>query len=82
MATQSTNDPIANSVEFTKSLHNILNLLDSFALASEPLAGTLKVFVNNVETTNYTYDSLSHSIKFPANALPPVGAEIKVVYSK
>jgi len=29
MATQSTNDPIANSIEFTKSLHNILNLLDT-----------------------------------------------------
>jgi hypothetical protein len=29
MATQSTNDPIANSIEFTNSLHNILNLLDT-----------------------------------------------------
>jgi len=29
MATQSTNDPIANSIDFTKSLHNILNLLDT-----------------------------------------------------
>jgi hypothetical protein len=61
---------------------SIINLLDSFALASEPVVGTLKVFVNNIETSSYTYDSATHSIKFNQNSLPPVGAEIKVTYLK
>lgn len=61
---------------------SIINLLDSFALANEPLTGTLKVFVNNVETTSYTYEASTHSIKFNAGSLPPVGAEIKVTYLK
>jgi hypothetical protein len=61
---------------------SIINLLDSFALSNEPLSGTLKVYVNDVETSNYTYDTASRSIKFNQNALPPVGAEIKVYYVK
>jgi hypothetical protein len=62
--------------------NTILNLLDSFALAHEPVPGTLKVYINNLETMNFTYDSASRSIKFFQNSLPPVGAEIKVVYVK
>jgi len=61
---------------------SIINLLDSFALASAPIPGSLKVFVNNVETSSYTYDDVTHSIKFNQNSLPPVGAEIKVTYLK
>jgi hypothetical protein len=59
---------------------NLLSLLDSFALAHAPLEGTLKVFVNNAQVNNFTYDAGSRSIKFDANDLPPVGAEIKVEY--
>mgnify|MGYP006193823755 CR=1 FL=1 len=61
---------------------SIINLLDSFALAHTPVAGSLKVYVNGVETTGYTFDSNSRSIKFNTNNLPPVGAEIKVTYLK
>jgi len=61
---------------------SIINLLDSFALANAPIPGSLKVFVNNVETSSYTYDDVTHSIKFNQNSLPPVGAEIKVTYLK
>ena len=61
---------------------SIINLLDSFALASAPIPGSLKVFVNNVETSSYTYEDVTHSIKFNQNSLPPVGAEIKVTYLK
>lgn len=60
----------------------IVNLLDSFALASAPVAGTLKVFVNGVETTSYTYDASSHSIKFNAGSVPAAGAQISVTYKK
>ena len=61
---------------------SIINLLDSFALAGQPVAGSLKVYVNGILTTNYTYDDATHSIKFHQNSLPPVGAEIKVTYLK
>jgi len=61
---------------------SIINLLDSFALSHNPIEGTLKVYVNGVETSNYTYDVNSRSIKFNQNSLPPVGAEIKVYYVK
>ncbi len=60
----------------------IINLLDSFALANEPLPGTLKVYVNDQLVSNYTYNSASHSIKFNENDLPPIGAAIKVTYLK
>lgn len=59
---------------------SIINLLDSFALANEPVNGTLEVFVNGVQTTNYTYDAGSRSIKFDAGNLPPVGAQVTVKY--
>ena len=61
---------------------SIIKLLDSFALAHEPVAGSLKVYVNGVLETNYTYDAASHSIKFDEGHLPPVGAEVKVTYLK
>lgn len=61
---------------------SIINLLDSFALANAPVAGTLKVYVNGTESTDYTFDAASRSIKFNANAIPPVGAEVTVYYIK
>lgn len=60
----------------------IINLLDSFALANDPVPGTLKVYVNGVESNDYTFDATSRSIKFDSNHLPPVGAEITVTYVK
>jgi len=59
---------------------SLISLLDSFALAETPVPGTLKVYVDNVETTAYTFDSATRSIKFYAPNLPDVGAEIKVTY--
>jgi hypothetical protein len=61
---------------------SIINLLDSFALAHQPIDGTLRVYVNDILVTNYTYDKTSSSIKFDRNDLPPVGAKIKVTYMK
>lgn len=60
----------------------IINLLDSFALANDPVAGSLKVYVNGSLSTDYTFDAVSRSIKFDSNHLPPVDAEIKVTYLK
>ena len=61
---------------------SIINLLDSFALAHNPVDGTLKVYVNGIETSDYTFDAASRSIKFDVTHLPPVGAEISVYYEK
>ena len=61
---------------------SIINLLDSFALNHDPIPGTLKVYVNGVESSNYVNDSATRSIKFNQNSLPPVGAEIRVYYVK
>jgi hypothetical protein len=61
---------------------SIINLLDSFALANTPIPGTLNVYVNNVQVTNYSFDSSSRSIKFDAGHLPPVGAAVRVTYKK
>jgi hypothetical protein len=70
--------------DFHRSLSDmgdsIINLLDSFALANTPVDGSLKVYVNGSQTSDYTYDSSSRSIKFNPNNLPPVGSEIKVTY--
>lgn len=72
--------------DFHKSLSDmggtIINLLDSFALANDPVSGTLKVYVDGVETTHYTFDEASRSIKFNAEHIPSVGAEITVTYVK
>jgi hypothetical protein len=59
---------------------NLINLLDSFALAQDPVADSLRVYVNGTENLNYTFDAQSRSIKFDPTKLPPVGAEIKVYY--
>jgi len=61
---------------------SIVDLVDSFALGAAAVDGTIQVFVNGVETTSYSYDSVSHSIKFDAGHLPPVGAQVTVKYKK
>jgi hypothetical protein len=72
--------------DFYRSLESmgdsIINLLDSFALGNDPVAGSLKVYINGSLTTDYTFDAASRSIKFDSNHLPPVGAEVKVTYLK
>jgi hypothetical protein len=62
--------------------NEIIKLLDSFALAANPVAGSLKVYVNDQLVTNYSYDVSSRSIKFDPNSLPQVGANIRVTYKK
>ena len=61
---------------------NLISLIDSFALAHDPLPGSLKVFVDGVETQNYTYSSVSRSIKFNTGSVPVAGSQIRVTYIK
>ena len=61
---------------------SIMNLLDSFALSHSPIASSLKVYVNNVEVKDFSFDEKSLSVKFNPNFIPPVGSDIKVTYEK
>ena len=86
-ASEETNGVVANIMDDYADVlldmgESLVNLLDSFALAGTPVNGTLQVFVNGVETSAYSYDSTSKSIKFNAGNLPPVGAQVTVKYKK
>ncbi len=69
---------------FTETLSeisdSIINLLDRFALANKPIDGSLQVFVNGKQTTDYSYESSSQSILFNPGSLPAAGAKIVVKY--
>ncbi|HXH30090.1 MAG TPA: hypothetical protein VNJ01_04705 [Bacteriovoracaceae bacterium] len=61
---------------------SIINLLDSFALANNAILGSVRVYVDGLEVSNFTYDDASRSVKFDNGYLPPVGSEVKVKYLK
>lgn len=60
---------------------SLIKLLDSFALAGDPVVNSLRVVVNGVDSLNYSFDATTRSIKFDPAHLPPVGAEVKVYYN-
>ncbi|HXH30937.1 MAG TPA: Ig-like domain-containing protein [Bacteriovoracaceae bacterium] len=60
---------------------NLTTLVDSHALSRVPTPGSLKVFVNDEEETDYSYDAATNSIKFNAGSIPTTGAAIRVVYT-
>ncbi|HXH30855.1 MAG TPA: vWA domain-containing protein [Bacteriovoracaceae bacterium] len=66
----------------TEMSEKLINLMDSFALANQPVDGSLKVFVNGILTTDYAYDLESQSILFHHNSIPGAKAKIKVTYLK
>ena|GEM_PF-6653429 len=57
---------------------SIVELLDQFILASVPYEPSIKVFVNDVETTDWTFITQQNSIKF--TTAPAEGAKIKITY--
>lgn len=61
---------------------SLINLLDSFALSEVPVLNTIKVEIDGVETTEFTYDASTRSIKFNANYVPAMGSKIEVSYQK
>ncbi len=60
---------------------NLTTLVDSHALSRVPTPGSLKVFVNNEEENDYSYDAATNSIKFNEASIPATGATIKAVYT-
>ncbi|MDO9181741.1 MAG: hypothetical protein Q7U04_05005 [Bacteriovorax sp.] len=60
---------------------SIVKLVDSFALAEVPYDDTITVFVNGTQlNAGWSYDALSHSLKFNENAIPSENAKIEVHY--
>jgi hypothetical protein len=58
----------------------LIRLLDSFALSKKPIEGSLKVYVDGLQSQDYIYDRTTNSIKFDQNRLPTEGAAISVSY--
>ena len=51
-------------------------------LSARPYATSIKVFVNGVETSHWTYNSGNNAVKMNPDSLPPAGAHITVTYYK
>lgn len=58
----------------------IVNLSLSFTLTSTPINGSVQVFVDNVESFDWTYDAQLNAIAFDSNHVPDSGSAIKVKY--
>lgn len=60
----------------------IANLSEQFPLSIVPYnAATIKVFVNGIAASGWSYDAASNSIKFAADSIPGPDSEIEVQYS-
>ena len=85
-ASSSTNGVVADiNDNFYQTLtdfgSNIVNLLDSFALAKTSANNNILITVNGVATTEFTFDHLENSIKFNTGFVPAASSEIRVTYS-
>ena len=49
-------------------------------LSQQPYSGTVRVYVNGVESTDWTYTSASNSIKFNSGHVPASGSKIDIAY--
>jgi hypothetical protein len=49
-------------------------------LTKTPYASSIKVFVNNVQTFNWSYNGGNNAVKFDAGYTPPTGSQIKIQY--
>lgn len=63
----------------------ILSSSQSFTIDREPVEGTLKIFVNNVEVpvdpvNGYTFDVATLTVTFNGSAVPPANASIRVLF--
>ena len=60
---------------------SIVTLINSFSLAEAPYNNAVKVYVNKTEVkTGWTYDGISHSVKFLTGSVPAEGSSIEIDY--
>jgi hypothetical protein len=60
----------------------IVSLSQSFTLSQQPVDGSIQVFVDGVESFDWTYDAQLNAITFDSNSVPDSGADIQVRYQK
>jgi len=60
----------------------IVSLSQSFTLSAQPIEGSIQVFVDGVESFDWTYDTQLNSIIFDSNSVPESGADIQVRYQR
>jgi hypothetical protein len=61
--------------------NTIVNLTKSFALGKKPYdASAIKVFVNNSENNDWSYDKELNAVVFSELLVPAAGSEIKVIF--
>ena len=86
--TETTNGEIADiNKDFYSTLLNmgstIANLTKKFPLSETPYDLTkLKVYVDNVQSSDWTYDSQTNSIEFNLGAVPQANSNIVIEYTK
>lgn len=68
--------PLNSVIKIDYEIHP--DLLDSFVINSD--AEVIKVTVNGIENSDFTYNSLDGSVKF-VSILPPLSSEIKINYT-
>jgi hypothetical protein len=59
----------------------IADLTRQFPLSQIPFdASKVRIFIDDIETNEFTYDAVANSVKFDENAVPTAGSSIKVTY--
>lgn len=59
----------------------IANLVEQFPLSKAPHnSADVKVYVDDIQVTEWTYDKDSNSIKFNSDSIPAAGAKIEIKY--
>jgi hypothetical protein len=67
-----------NLVQLARAL--VISESSTFALSSTPVAETLRVTVDGMRETAWSYEAATNEIVFDAGNLPPDGAEVRVGY--
>lgn len=60
---------------------SIANLVESFSLTDAPYNGDIQVYVNQILVqSGWSYNAISHSIKFDTTNIPSAGSQIEIRY--
>ena len=62
--------------------NSIVRLTESFSLNGNPIDGTIEIYVDGIQSSDWEYDSASRTIRFLDGFVPADGSEIVVNYSQ
>lgn len=60
----------------------IVSLSQSFTLSAQPDVTTIQVFVDGVESFDWTYDAQLNAVTFDSNSVPDSGSDVEVRYAR